>query len=340
LFFTRGLIGAHRALFLNGVLSYVSALLWFCFLALSTAEAVLEALREPDYFPSGPSLFPDWPIWRPDWAIALVAVTAAILFLPKLLSILLVLLKSEPVRSFGGFSRLCMSILLEIILSSLFAPIRMVFHTRFVLTNLLGYTVAWRSSTREDSETAWGEALRHHGLDTVIAAVWGLSMHWLSPQYFWWLTPIVVALVLSIPTSVLASRVGLGDRARRMGLFVTPEETDPPQELRDLGDELANATAQRAALPPTESDGFVRAVVDPYVNALHRALLGPPRSLRASIRAYRQELADRACAEGPSALTAKERRLLLYDPQVMTDLHRHVWAIPAREKAVRWGRPG
>ena len=35
LLFTEGLFGAHRALFLNGVLSYVSALLWFAFLSLS-----------------------------------------------------------------------------------------------------------------------------------------------------------------------------------------------------------------------------------------------------------------------------------------------------------------
>jgi membrane glycosyltransferase len=235
--------------------------------------------------------------------------------------------------------RLCVSVLLEIVLSSLFAPIRMVFHTRFVLTNLLGYTVGWRSAAREDSETGWGEALRHHGLDTVVAAAWGLGMHWLSPQYFWWLTPIVVALVLSVPSSVLASRVGLGDRARRKGLFVTPEESETPQELRDLGDELATAAARRATLPAAESDGFVRAVVDPYVNALHRSLLGPPRSLRASIRARRQELAERAYAEGPSTLSAAERRVLLYDPQVMTDLHRHVWALTASEKAARWGRP-
>ncbi|HUI25124.1 MAG TPA: glucans biosynthesis glucosyltransferase MdoH, partial [Candidatus Kryptonia bacterium] len=36
LLFTEGLFGAHRALFINGVLSYVSALLWFAFLSLST----------------------------------------------------------------------------------------------------------------------------------------------------------------------------------------------------------------------------------------------------------------------------------------------------------------
>ena len=58
LLFTEGLFGAHRALFLNGVLSYVSALLWFGFLRLSTAEAICEALREPDYFPHGPQPLP------------------------------------------------------------------------------------------------------------------------------------------------------------------------------------------------------------------------------------------------------------------------------------------
>jgi membrane glycosyltransferase len=65
LLFTQGLFGAHRALFLNGVLSYVSAVLWFLFLTLSTAEAIINALREPDYFPTGQSLFPSWPVWRP-----------------------------------------------------------------------------------------------------------------------------------------------------------------------------------------------------------------------------------------------------------------------------------
>src|SRR4029077_4783329 len=55
LLFTEGLFGAHRMLFLNGALSYVSALLWLIFLVLSTVEAVLNVLAEPNYFPNGPS---------------------------------------------------------------------------------------------------------------------------------------------------------------------------------------------------------------------------------------------------------------------------------------------
>jgi membrane glycosyltransferase len=173
-----------------------------------------------------------------------------------------------------------------------------------------------------------------------VAAAWGLGVYWLNPQYFWWLTPIVAALVLSVPTSVLASRIRLGERARRLGLFTTPEERDPPRELLDLQEGLALAKAEGAKLPPQEWGGFVRGVVDPYVNALHRALLGPPRKLNAAIRRRFHELEEKARDHGPAALTREERRALLYDPQAVTDLHRKVWAAADADQAARWGRPG
>ena len=338
--FTRDLKGAHRALFLNGALSYVSAVLWFCFLALSTAEAVWEVIREPRYFPDGASLFPVWPVWRPDWAISLVAVTAAILFLPKFLGIALVLFRWRNARLLGGIALLTVSVLLEIAFSALFAPIRMVFHVRFVIANLLGRTVSWRSQAREDAETSWREALRHHGLDTVVASAWGLGVHWANPEYFWWLTPVVAALVLSVPLSVVASRVRAGDRARRWGLFRIPEESAPPPVLEDLArfeTSLGSACDRR---PLEERDGFVRAAVDPYVNALHALLLRSPRPLAPEIRLRRRRLRERALAEGPAALSTDERRSLLVDPLEMGRLHREVWRLRSREPAEAWGRPG
>jgi len=340
LLFTEGLFGAHRALFLNGALSYMSALLWFVFLTLSTVEAVANALRQPEYFPHGASLFPEWPIWRPDWALWLLAVIAMILFLPKILSVVLIVLKRRSARAFGGGVRLSVSVLLEILLSSLLAPIRMVFHSRFVLLNLLGRTVGWRSQGREEITTSWREALRHHGLDSLFASAWGAGLFWLSPGYFWWVTPVIGALILSVPLSVYTSRASLGERARRRGLFVIPEESAPPPELQDLHDLARSARRRTGALPERERDGFVRAAVDPYVNALHRALLGRSRSLAPSLQAARQALLERALAEGPASLTGRERRILLGDPDLTDALHRRVWALPDRERAARWGRPG
>ena len=332
LLFAQGLFGAHRALFLNGVLSYVSAVLWFLFLTLCTAEAIRVALLEPVYFPDGPSLFPSWPVWHPDWALALLGATAAVLFLPKLLALLLITFRRRT-RAFGGGARLLASALLEVVLSSLLAPVRMTFHTRFVLANLLGRTVPWRSQGREDEGTSWREAVAHHGFDTAWATAWGVSLFLLNPDYFFWVTPIVGALVLSIPVSVLTSRAAAGDRARAAGLFLIPEEVSPPPELRDLA--ALQEDAHRTG-PGRERDAFVRAVADPVPYAVHRALLAGERSFTPALRGTRDALVARALAEGPGALGARERAVVLADPRALDELHRRVWADPDPARAVRW----
>ncbi len=302
-------------------------------------EAIADVIWEPEYFPGGASLFPQWPIWRPDWALYLMAVTAVILFLPKILSLFLIIGRGQA-HAFGGPLRLVLSAFIETLLSSLLAPIRMVFHSRFVVQNLLGRTVQWTAQGREDAETTWGNALRYHGLDTLVASLWGIGLYWLNPHYFWWLTPIIAALILSVPLSVYASRVRLGDFARRHGLFLIPEESERPQELHDLDENLAREEREDAIRAPLESDGFIRAIVDPYVNALHRVLQGQPRSLRESVRKRRSEWIHKLVTEGPDALPVNPRKCLLADPESVDTLHRAVWEVADPAAAARWGRPG
>ena len=79
------------------------------FLALSTALQVVHALTEPQYFPAAASV-PGVAQWRPELAIALFASTMVLLFLPKLLSIILVWCKGP---EYGGFIRVTLSLLLE-----------------------------------------------------------------------------------------------------------------------------------------------------------------------------------------------------------------------------------
>src|SRR5207253_735751 len=84
---------------------------------------------------------------------------------------------------------------------------------------LLGRTVGWRSQGREEITTTLREALRHHGLDSLFASAWGAGLFWLSPGYFWWVTPVIGALILSLPLSVYTSRASLGERAARQALL-------------------------------------------------------------------------------------------------------------------------
>jgi membrane glycosyltransferase len=272
-------------------------------------------------------------VWRPDWALTLAAITASILFLPKILAVALAIGRGEA-REYGGPGKLLASAGIEVAISSLFAPIRMVFHTRFVLTNLFGQTVAWRSQVRGEAETGWGEAVRHHGVDTIVASLWAGAIAWLSPHYFWWLTPVVGALVLAVPLSAWSSRVAPGVRARARGLLLTPEETAPPPEILDVQRDVAAAEAARAA---DGRDGFVRAVVDPLHNAVHCALIGGGRSFAPALRSVHAALVERALAAGPEALAAADRIRLLRDPEALLRLHRSVWELADHERAARWG---
>jgi len=338
LLFTRGLFSAHRALFLHGAMSYGSALLWFLFLSLSSAEAITEAFRMPVYFPGGRSLFPEWPVWHPRWALTLLSTTALLLFLPKLLSVIVIAAR-KGARSFGGFTRMIFSVGAEVLFSMLFAPIRMLFHSKFVFLTLLGRQVGWSGQQRADLGTGWWEALKFHWFGMLMAAVWGGALFLYNRSFFWWNTPIIIPLLLSVPLSVFSSRTGAGRALRKMGLFLTAEEVEIPAELTDLQKELRYGESLRRSTPFAEKSGFVRAVVDPTSNALHRALLRRDRRVSTSIADRRHAIRSKALARGPGALSRGEKREILYDPGQMEKLHREVWEISNPELAGKWGIP-
>ncbi len=314
LLLANGVHPAHRAVFLTGVAAYASAPLWFLFLLLSTAQLAEHALATPQYFVQPFQLFPVWPEWNPQRAIALFSFTAALLFMPKILSVVLVWVQGA--QDFGGRLRLVLSMLVESLFSALLAPIRMLFHTTFVLAPLLGQGIQWKSPPREDVETGWGEALRRHGWHTLLGLAWAAGVYWLKPAYLLWLMPVVGALILSIPISVLSSRISLGQRLRRLRFFLIPEELNPPEELRRTHEHAA-----RAAAPPD----FIEAVTDPVTNALICAT-GVLRFRQSRVAEHRAKRVDKALREGPDALGTGHKMHLLNDPVALSRLHFEVWA--------------
>jgi membrane glycosyltransferase len=319
----RGLHPAHRAVFVIGVMAYVSAPLWFLFLILSTALLAVHMLVEPQYFVQPAQLFPLWPEWHPDRGINLYVATATLLFLPKILGVLLVL--QQGAREYGGALRLTLGLLAEMVFSALLAPVRMLFHTQFVVRALTGWSVQWKSPPREDTQTTWSDALRHHGLHTMLGIGWAALVYWLNPAFLWWLLPVVGALILSIPLSVYSSRVGLGRWFRRRRFFLIPEESHPPQPLRRVRQQV------RAAPP---APGFVDAVVDPMVNAIASAC-GAARLRPSSSEEARRALVADALVGGPQSLSARDRHALLRDPLALSQLHVNVWSSPEAHPAWR-----
>ena len=334
--FAKGLLSAHRALFLHGAMSYGSSLLWFVFITLSTVAAIAEAFRTPVYFPQGRSLFPDWPVWHPQWALTLLGTTAIILFMPKLFSIFLILLKKGQVRKYGGILRLFASLGLEVFLSALFAPVRMLFHSKFVFITLLGRQVGWGPQQRSDLGTGWLEAIRFHGFGTLLAMIWAAALFFINRSFFWWNSPIFVPLLLSIPLSVWSSRASVGRAFRTLGLLLIPEELNQPQELKSIEESFASEQRNFASSP--RAGGFVKAIVNPVVNAVHLGLLrNKQRNLSPAVASGRAGLLKKALSLGPISLSPKEKRIILYDPLLVQDLHRRVWETSDDKIAKSWG---
>ena len=311
LFFTRGLHPAHRAVFMTGVMAYLSAPLWFLFLALSTALLYVNAKVEPVYFTEAHQLFPQWPEWHPEWAMRLFGFTAGLLFLPKVLATLLILIRKSERRAFGGGAALVVSMLCEMLFSALLAPVRMLFHTRFVVSALLGIAIQWKSPPREDAATPWSEALARHGVGTVLGGVWLYAIYKFNPELIYWLIPVAGSLLVSIPISVFSSRARWGRNARKAPLFLIPEESAPPPELRRLQILMREA--------PDYRDGFARALRAPLTQALIHALAPTNR------RGISKEAMQAISLNRLDAIEAPMRNRVLSDRHTLVAAHEKLW---------------
>ncbi len=236
----RGLHWLSRLHLMTGVLSYATSPLWLAALLLSSIVVCLDAINGYQYFePGSYSLFPTWPQYRDSEIVILLAGTIAVLLMPKVLGATLALVNRKLRRGFGGARRLLVSLLVEQLFSTLLAPSMMLFHTSFVITTLAGHPVTWNAQDRGDRGITFLAALSRHKWHVIIGLVWGAVILLIAPRYIWWMSPILVGLLLSVPLTMLTSLRSAGVWAREHGLLLTPEETDPPEELAELEELMA-----------------------------------------------------------------------------------------------------
>jgi membrane glycosyltransferase len=310
LMFVRGLHPVHRTVFFTGALAYLSAPLWLSFLVLSTWLLVQHGTADPQYFVMPYQLYPLWPSWRPEHALGLAVAVAILLFLPKLIAALLAARRGA--ARYGGASTLAMSTLVEIVLSALLAPVRMLFHSQFVLAALCGWSIQWKSPERADASTSWSEALRRHGAQSALGLAWVVLVAIKAPDFLPWLAPVAAGLILAVPLSVWTSRMNVGLVCRKLGLLLTPTESCAPREI---------VAAEQYSASGRLTPRFVDAVVDPEVHALVRLAA---RRRSPLVAESRHECVRRALDEGPMSLTAGEQLQLLGDLDALDTLRRAV----------------
>ncbi len=234
---------------LQGIFAYLASPIWFLFLLTSLAAPLFAP--PPVYF-DGYSPFPRFPHPETATALALLFGLVALLLLPKLLLTVRVL-ASGSAKDFGGPVPLFASFLLEILLTSILAPIHMMFHCRSVFQVLTGADSGWPAAERDDGSLP---------LSAAISATWWMSItgtagiafsHTYVPELFYWLLPVALPLVLAPVLVWQTSSVSLGKATRRLGILAVPADNKPVAIVAEMQDILRESEAVREQPSPIMS---------------------------------------------------------------------------------------
>ncbi len=342
----QGLRGISRLHLLLGIFGYLASPLWLFFLLTFNYALWLKGHSHL----SDITLRMFTPFMRlsgSEHAFLIFCICLCVLFLPKVLALIDLARDGPRRRAFGGIRKATISALAETGFSALHAPLQMLWHSRFVATSFIGQGVQWAAQKRGADGISWVGAIAGLGSPMLIGLVWGWFIWRIDQSTFWWFVPVLAGMVLAIPLSVLTSRVSLGARARRFGLFLVPEETSPPAELDTVRVRMAllDKSGSHAQLLPDA--GLTEAVLDPYVNAIHVSLLAEKKLNPVYAEGLTQlgvgtpvvrELAETLLAKGPEGLKPQEKILVLSDPDIMPWLHREAWVRPNGLLAPWWQR--
>ena len=344
--FAKGLRGVSRMHLIFGIFGYVASPLWLAFLiTFDWIYCVQQFTGLSDI--TVESFNPYLKNWSgTEHALLIFVICMVVISLPKFLSLIDLVFDWPRRKEFGGLFNATAGVIGETIFSTLHAPLLMLWHTRFVLTNLAGISVAWTTQQRTADGTPWLYAMQRHWGHTLIGVLWGWFTWKLDPGLFWWFTPVLAGMVFSVPLSVLTSRRSLGTHAKTLGLFLTPEETKPPMELVSLRSRMKIHDLTEGESASTRNHaGLAAAVLDPYVNAIHVTLLREKelnpvyaeqfKKIGAGTDAVR-DLGEKLLAFGPEKLKSSERLAVMADQRVMVWLHQQAWLRPEEKLAAWW----
>ncbi|MGA3285010.1 MAG: glucans biosynthesis glucosyltransferase MdoH [Verrucomicrobiota bacterium] len=342
--FAKGLRGVSRLHLMLGICGYLAGPLWLLFLITFNWIYWYQKNSGLSDIPVH-AFTPYLDLSGTAHALLVFVICMVVIMLPKALALIDLAFDGKRRRAFGGLARTTLGVVGETIFSTLHAPLLMLWHTLFVITNLLGVSVGWGQQKRAADGTAWLSAVWRHWWHTLVGLVWGVFMWRLDRTLFWWFTPVLAGMALSIPLSVFTSRRSLGTRARKMDLFLTPEETAPPLELVSLRARMKVHEITDDTTPRHPHAGLAEAVLDPYVNAIHVSLLREKEfnpvyaEQLAKLGVGRGEvraLGEKLLAQGPDKLTAAERFLIMADAHVLVWLHQQAWLRPDESLASWW----
>jgi membrane glycosyltransferase len=222
LMFTPGLSLISRFHLFQGAMGYISSVGWFVLLVLWALWGLEEMQGIISYFSETNPLFPTWPEMDIVSKLKILGFVYGMLLAPKLIGVLCTVITDPTLSRVGGW-RFPVSVLLEILLSVLYAPMMMIQHMIAVFRAFLGLDKGW-APKRAAQGGGIGVAglVRFHGLELLTGGV--MTAACVSGTVSMWLLPIALCLLAAPLLSVLGS-------LPMPWLFQVPQEVAPPDEL-------------------------------------------------------------------------------------------------------------
>lgn len=237
-----GLPFLGRVNLMIAILMYAGAPAWILFMAAGAAQAwdppVVLGGGGQDPFPWGLSS-------------ALLVVMMLVLFAPKIMGYLDVMLQPAESSRYGGAGMFAAGAFAEVTFGMLFAPIVSFSVTAFLLRLfILRKPLGWEAQDRDGRRVRWSEAFRLLWPATVFGTVLAVSLAMTAPAVLPWAAPVLIAYVFAVPFTVLTSIDAPDADAPRFRLVAIPEEMETPVEVRAVSAGPDDATAGAGYAPP------------------------------------------------------------------------------------------
>ena len=224
--FAKGLRWPSRAHMLMGIMNYVTSPLWlatvFMGLMLSTWLA---------WQPAGLVASENWQfgsqVFDSQSMIMLFGFTMGLLLVPKIVGLGLAIAKREIYPNQRRTSLLA-SAVLEQLFAIFHAPIVMSFHSSHLWEILRGKDSGWAAQHRRGRSIPWAKLVTRHRGQTAAGFLATAYLVWLSSPLLYWLLPMTISLIFSVPLSALSGSRMAGRILAKQGLLNTPEEILAP----------------------------------------------------------------------------------------------------------------
>ncbi|SEQ58679.1 glucans biosynthesis glucosyltransferase MdoH [Sphingobium sp. YR768] len=182
----------------------------------------------------------------------LLAVTAVLLFGPKILSILWAM--ADPARriGFGGAARMTRGVIADVLLSILMAPVAMLTQTINLFGILMGRKSSWNGQTRDRDGMAITSAIWLFKWHLLLGV--GLTLLAIRAGALGWTLPVVVGLFAAPVLAAITARKDLGRKAEESGLFQVADPWWRTQGYRPLRFRWPTSAGRRSSRLPANDE--------------------------------------------------------------------------------------